>query len=219
MAAFIKDALKDLADEIIAADPTANALIARSEHSTDETDARRLGTIYRAKGIKRVEIPDEPYRTLRSLLSHDLALVGSMTRVRNRLKGLLRRHAIPTAGVSVYRVEGRKAILAKLPNAHLRWQLESQYRLLDQLRAERVAAHRQAARAAINGTNALAERYLARMALGWEDRAAIRDIARKILFIACAMMRTGRPYDETKVKTPTVPRTPRRQKPRTRKAR
>jgi transposase len=300
MAAFIRDALKDLAEDVIAADPTANALIARSEDSTDETDARRLGTIYRAKGIKRVEIPDEPYRTLRSLLNHDLALVGSMTRVRNRLKGLLRRHAIPTSGIAVYRVEGRKAILRKLPNAHLKWQLESQYRLLDQLRAERVAAHRQAARlarkipavrllrgipgvgtlvgmtivawvmdptrfrsmeaissygglglgqgitswkvvsparaslrgnrmlkralflaarAAINGTNALAERYLARIALGWEDRAAIRDIARKILFIACAIMRTRRPYDETKVKTPTVPRTPRRQKPRTRKAR
>jgi transposase len=299
MAALVKDALKDLVEEIISADPTQNALIARSEHSTDELDAQRLGTIYRARGIHQVEVPEEPHRTLRSLLSHDLGLVGNMTSVRNRLKGLLRRHAIPTAGCSVYRAEGRKEILAQLPNAHLKWQLQSQYRLLDQLRAERVATHRQAsrlarkiphvrllraipgvgsltamtivawiinprrfksmaaisayagiglgqgvtawavvsptraskrgnralkrvlflaARAAIGGINGLSERYQARIELGWDDRAAVRDIARKILFIACAMMRTGRHYDDTMIDKPTAPRTPpRRRKLRTRK--
>jgi transposase len=75
-----------------------------------------------------------------------------------------------------------------------------------------------AARAASRGNNALADRYWARIDLGWEDDAATRDVARKILLIACAMIRTTRHYDETLIQKPTTPRQPpRRRKPRTRK--
>ena len=59
------------------------------------------------------------------------------------------------------------------------------------------------ARGALNGTNALKVRYAARIAAGWEDRKAIRDIARTILFVACAIWRSGKEYDNTKVGIPT----------------
>lgn len=60
-----------------------------------------------------------------------------------------------------------------------------------------------AAEAAIKGSNALARRYESRIASGWERRKAIRDVARTILFIACAIMRTGKEYDEGLVSVPT----------------
>jgi transposase len=62
-----------------------------------------------------------------------------------------------------------------------------------------------AARSAVAGKSALAKRYQARIAAGWADRKAIRDIARHILFIACAMMRTGEGYDDQRVNIPPSP--------------
>jgi transposase len=273
MSALVNDALKDLVDEIVSADPTRNALIARSEDSCDELDAYRLGMLDRAHGIHPVYVPDEPHRSLRSTLQHDHGMADAGTAAKNRIKAVLRRHAIPCRGQRPYQKQNRTEIARQLPNAHWRWQLRSLWRQLDSLRAERVAALRQirqickklpvvkrlreipgvgalvaptivawivdprrfssrgelsaygglglgqnitgwkvvgrarasrrgqrelkrvlfiAARSATKGKNSLADRYRARIAAGWQDRKAIRDIARQILFIACAMMRTGK---------------------------
>jgi len=59
-----------------------------------------------------------------------------------------------------------------------------------------------AARGALRGTNALRRRYDARRAAGWEGKKAIRDIARTILFIACAIWKSGEEYDDGKVSVP-----------------
>ena len=59
-----------------------------------------------------------------------------------------------------------------------------------------------AARAAIrSGHNAFAARYKARIAAGWEDRKAIRDIARKILFCACRVWTSKQEYDDGRINT------------------
>ncbi len=58
------------------------------------------------------------------------------------------------------------------------------------------------ARGALKGTSALRRRYDARIAAGWEDRKAIRDIARTILFVACAIWKSGKEYDDGKVGVP-----------------
>ena len=59
-----------------------------------------------------------------------------------------------------------------------------------------------AARAAVgSGRNGFAERYKARIASGWEDRKAIRDIARKILFCACHVWTSRREYDDGRINT------------------
>jgi transposase len=60
------------------------------------------------------------------------------------------------------------------------------------------------ARGALKGTSALRRRYDARIAAGWEDRKAIRDVARTILFIACAIWQKRREYDDAKVKVPVT---------------
>lgn len=59
-----------------------------------------------------------------------------------------------------------------------------------------------AARVAISRKNALARRYERRRTAGWEDRKAIRDIARCMLFIACALWIKGGSYKDELVSVP-----------------
>jgi len=142
MSGMIHDALAGIADEIISCDPTRNALIALSEHKTDEGDARRLAELARLGSIREVYVPPEPYRTLRSLLVHDYHLMQRITGVKNRIKAMCRRHVIRYRGGSVYRSANRGGVMERLPSAELRWQMGSLYRELDLFRRERVGTHR-----------------------------------------------------------------------------
>ena len=56
-----------------------------------------------------------------------------------------------------------------------------------------------AAKAAARGDNALARRYKVRREAGWEHAKAIRDIARELLWILCALWRTRKTYDDSLV--------------------
>ena len=58
------------------------------------------------------------------------------------------------------------------------------------------------ARGALKGTSALRTRYDARLASGWEDRKAIRDVARTMLFVAWGVWKSGKEYDDTKIGIP-----------------
>ena len=283
LSAMIHDALKDVADQVVSCDPTRNALIAGADNSNDKVDTRRLAVLDRAGATREVYTPPEPYRTLRSLVHYDCTLAVAVTRVKNQLKALLRRYAVPCRGTGVYRKAGRREVLEEVPNASLRWQMKSLYRRLDGFRLERMRAHRMvskharkipaarkiravpgigprtapaiiawvadparfesrgglssyaglglkqdvsnwkpvghahaskrgnrelkralllSARGALKGTSALRRRYDARLASGWEDRKAIRDIARTILFVACAIWKSGKEYDDTKIGIP-----------------
>ena len=59
---MIQDARQDVVDEFVSCDPARNALIARSEDSNDERDARRLAILSRAGALHPVYVPPEPYR-------------------------------------------------------------------------------------------------------------------------------------------------------------
>jgi transposase len=142
MSGMIYDALVDVADEIISCDPAHNAMIARSEKKTDESDARWLAKLAMLNALNNVYIPPEPYRTLRSLLMHDYQMMKKITGTKNRIKAMCRRNGIPARGVSVYRSANRPNVLAQLPNPFLRWQMSSLYRVYDMLRTERVGVHR-----------------------------------------------------------------------------
>jgi len=52
--------------------------------------------------------------------------------------------------------------------------------------------------------NGFARRYQARIAAGWEDRKAIRDIARSLVFSICHVWRTGEEYDDARINVPEV---------------
>jgi len=277
----LMDALKDVADQVVSCDPARNAMIARSENSNDERDARRLAMLSRAGAIHPVWIPPEPYRTLRSLLVHDERMQRGITSVQNRIKALCRRTGVAYRGGNVYKAKNRPGVLKQIESAGMRWQMDSLYRQLDLLRRERAGARQAkksvarnlreiawfdtapgvgpitaqtfaawiadptrfksrsavssyvglglgqgftnwepvgkakaskrgqrqlkrvlflAANAAVRGDNALARRYQARIKAGWEHGKAIRDIARTLAWILCALWRTGKDYDDSRVK-------------------
>jgi len=283
LSGLIHDALRDVVEEVVSCDPTQNALIARAEDSNDERDARRLALLARVGAIRRVYVPPESQRTLRSLVHYDYALAQGVTRAKNQLKAFCRRQGIRCKGTRVYHSAGRGEVLKLAANALVRWQMESLYRRLDQLRRERVRSRRMvskqagrvravrrlrtipgvgpvtgpamvawiadpvrfrsrgavssygglglkqdvsnwkptghahasrrgqrelkralfiSARGALKGKSALRKRYDARLAAGWEDKKAIRDVARTILFIACAIWKKGTEYDDAKVRVP-----------------
>ena len=137
----LHDWLSDLCEEIVSCDPAHNALIARAEDANDERDARRLATLAELRAVRRVYVPGEPYRTLRSLLVADHRVQRSIAAVKNRISGLCRRHGAGSRK-AVYWSKGRAKALSAMPNGAVTWQLESLYRQLDLLRRERVAAHR-----------------------------------------------------------------------------
>lgn len=59
-----------------------------------------------------------------------------------------------------------------------------------------------AARAARRSNSALARRYEARIRAGWEERKAMRDLARSIVQIACCLWRKNRDYEDARVAVP-----------------
>jgi len=283
LSGLIYDAVKDVADEVMSTDPGRNALISRSENSDDESDAVSLGLLTLNKSVREVFVPEEPHRTLRSLLAYDNSLQASVVRVNNAMKALCRRWGIKCRGRGIRQRETRRELTRELPNATLRWQLEGLGRQMDLLRLQRMRVCRPrtkltrhipavtqlktipgvgpivaptivawivdphrfrtrsalaayaglgigrlvsdwkqtrrpramkrgnrqlkrvlfiAAEAAIKGANSLARRYDARIAAGWDQRKARRDIARHILFIACAIMNHGGEYNDGLVTVP-----------------
>jgi transposase len=59
-----------------------------------------------------------------------------------------------------------------------------------------------AARAAVKSKSALARRYEAQRQAGLDERAATRNLARTILFLACSLWKKGKHYDDTCVAVP-----------------
>jgi transposase len=280
--AWIRDAVKDVAEEVIVCDPTRNKLISKAENSNDERDAERLGLLSRAGALHPIYVPPEPYRTLRSLVQHDWNLTQELTRNKLRIKAFCRRAGVAYRGRSIYRKAGRERSIEQFPEGS-RFQLSSLLRTLDATKEEQRLVRRElrrlalgipviarlqtipgigavvartlvawivdpgrfksfsalsayaglglkqdisnwravhrahaskrgqravkrvlylAARAAVHaGQNAFAGRYQGRIASGWEDRKAIRDIARKILFCACRLWTSKETYDDGRINT------------------
>jgi len=146
LSALIHDALDGIVQEIVSCDSTRNALIARAEDSNDARDARRLITLDRAGAVHPVYIPHEPYRTLRSLLSHDRELAKTINGVKNRIKALFRREGISARGVGVFKPDGRKTATEQIGSPAMQWQLKSLYDQLNLLTRQRQRAHRLSAR-------------------------------------------------------------------------
>lgn len=142
LSGMVYDAVKDLCEEVTSCDPAHNALIAQAEDSNDERDARRLAELAQLKAVRPIYVAPEPYRTLRSLAVHDHRLASNAAGIRNRIGALCRRRGVNRRGKGIYAGRQREEILCQMGNGALRWQMESLYRLLDAVRAERSGVRR-----------------------------------------------------------------------------
>jgi transposase len=148
MSAMLHDALSDVCEEVVSCNPTHNALIARAEDSSDERDAQRLALLVRTGSVQPVYNPPEPYRTLRGLLGHDQQCQEEVTALKNRVRGMCRRHSCDGLRRKVYARDHREKALSRFDNAAVRWQVESVFRQLDLLVVERAGVTRQMKRLA-----------------------------------------------------------------------
>jgi len=288
LAAMVIDALQDEVEEIIACDPTRNALIARAEDSNDERDARRLAVLARANALTAVYVPSALYRSLRSLTRLQLSNARRRAQIMTQVKAFCLRQSVTFPGRQVFAKRRRAEVLARFADPASRFQVESLLRLFDAVHIECVAVKAQlrrmtrsipivsklmavagigeltaynlvawvvhpsrfknfkalaayaglsigqnhsnwrptqraraskrgqrllkrvlflAARAALRGkNNAFARRYRARIDAGWEDRKAIRDVARTMLQVVYRIWITGEAYDDARISVPAPPR-------------
>jgi transposase len=143
MSAMLHDALKDVCEEVSACNPAHNALIALSEDSNDERDARRLARLAHNGSLKMVYAAPEPYRSLRSLVGHEQQIQQRLTALKNRIRGMCRRHGCDGLRRRVYARRRREEALSHFAEGAVRWQMESLFRELDLLVRERAGVTRQ----------------------------------------------------------------------------
>jgi len=146
LSSLIHDALDGMCDEVICADPTHNALIARAEDSNDARDARRLATLTQVKSVRPVYIAPEPYRSLRAMQAYNHRLIDAITAAKNRIAAVYRSQGVRYRGKAPYRASNREALCAQIVAPGPRWQIESLYRQLDTLRREHRESFRELGR-------------------------------------------------------------------------
>ena len=131
-AAWLYELLKPHVGKVIVCDPRKNALL-KMGNKSDRVDARKLSELLRAGLLTPVCHGGPGVRTLRELGRSYLTITKDLTRVMNRLKGLYRSWAIPSAGQKVYSPRHRSAWLEKLSEAGVRRRAEWLYEQLDTL--------------------------------------------------------------------------------------
>jgi transposase len=106
--------------------------------TNDKNDARKLGTLARARALHPVYVPPEPFRNLRMFLCYEQRLTRQITREKLRLKALIRKCGIPCKGTKVYNSGGRVSFFEKLPDEAKKAYFASLCRNLDFIRKERL---------------------------------------------------------------------------------
>ena len=110
-AQWLHDLLIDHAERVIVCNVRGRS---ETTNKSDRIDADALSELLRLGALKPVFHGAPEILTLKELVRCYTALVVDSTRVMLRIKAIFRARAIPTPGVSVYRVSQRKQWLAKL---------------------------------------------------------------------------------------------------------
>lgn len=174
------------------------------------------------KGMPNVAVrwqADSLYRQLRMLRTERLRARTTLALQSREFPVIKRLSSIPGIAALVartivawivdpHRFKGRKALSAYgglgLGQGFTNWQPIGRSRASRRGQRELKRVLFIAARAALLGDNAFRRRYEARRKAGWEDRKAIRDIARCILMTVRAVWVTGREYDDAMVGVPAT---------------
>ena len=91
------DRLAPLAQRVLVAHPGHLRLIFRSKRKNDRVDARKLATLLLLNEVPAVYVPSVDYRSWRKLIEARERWVRDQTRVKNRLRAVLRGLAIDSA--------------------------------------------------------------------------------------------------------------------------
>jgi transposase len=129
-------------DSVMVCDARKSALM-NAGNKSDRIDARELAKLLRGGQLSAVFHEEVGVRTLRELARSYLTLTQDVTRVMNRIKGVYRSQAIPSAGKSVYTKRHRLEWLEQLQQPGQRRRADRLYAQLDLLQPLRQQARRE----------------------------------------------------------------------------
>lgn len=82
--------LRQMAEKVVVAHPGHLRLIFRSKRKNDRVDAEKLARLLFLDAVPTVHVPPAEVRAWRGLIEYRQRVLGEQTRVKNRLRGLLR---------------------------------------------------------------------------------------------------------------------------------
>ena len=91
---YLHDRLQRIARRVQVAHPGHLRLIFRSKRKSDRVDAEKLAKLLYLDEVPPVYVPSVDVRGWRRLIEHRHGLVGDRTRLKNKIRALLRTHAI-----------------------------------------------------------------------------------------------------------------------------
>lgn len=91
---FLHDGFSRLAQRVVVAHPGQLRLIFRSKRKNDRIDAQRLAKLLFLDEVPPVYVPAQDVRAWRRLITFRQRLIDERTRVKNRLRNLLRQNGI-----------------------------------------------------------------------------------------------------------------------------
>lgn len=91
---FLHDGFSPLAQRVVVAHPGQLRLIFRSKRKNDRIDAQRLAKLLFLDEVPPVYVPNQNVRAWRRLITFRQRMIDERTRVKNRLRNLLRQNGI-----------------------------------------------------------------------------------------------------------------------------
>src|SRR5580698_2239328 len=99
--------LRPFVRRVVIANPLQVRAIAHAKIKTDKIDAAVLAKLHASGFLPEVWMPDEATETLRRLVAQRSQVVQQMTRIKNRIHGVLHTNLIPTYDGELFSASGR----------------------------------------------------------------------------------------------------------------
>lgn len=116
LAGWLQRTLRPYADHIAIVDPKRNALIARSENKSDRNDAHRLALLFRGGYTHAIHHSlDTGFLELKEMVLHYHDCADQVTRFKNKLKAVYRKHGLLRMSEQVYDPAGGLECIKRLP--------------------------------------------------------------------------------------------------------
>lgn len=138
------DRVKEIAKEILIANPYKMKLISMVNKKTDKVDAEKLAMFLKAQiaggeqMIEPVYVPNQIIRDLRSLFATHKNILSQIVMTKNRIHALLKQHMISGKASDIASAPGRKRILMRCSvNSNLLWQMNFLMQTLEHHEAQK----------------------------------------------------------------------------------
>jgi transposase len=142
LAGWLQRTLSPYADHVAIVDPKRNALISRSENKSDRNDCHRLALLYRGGYTHAVHHTlDAGFLELKEMVLHYHDTVNQVTRFKNKLKAVYRKHGLLGMPEAVYDPVGGLECIKRLAFPSSRYRARWILSMITQAEKMKLGAH------------------------------------------------------------------------------